>query len=450
MKHLLIVDDNKTNLTAAKAALNDAYKVTAVTSGEQALRFLSSNEPDLILLDINMPDMDGYEVLDNIRRIEKLAHTPVVFLTADSDAQTESRCLEAGAVDFIAKPFVPIVMRSRISRVIELEELRKNLEVELDEKIREVSDMKSRTSRDTLTGLWNRAYTEETVNTLLGEGVNGAVFMIDMDNFKQINDRYGHIAGDNTLKMFAETMRSHSDEQDILCRIGGDEFIMFLREKTGKNELGTLAAGIISELTDKITEAGYETNTSVSIGIALSPVDGTEFSQLYNAADKALYFVKQNGKGAYHFFSDQHKNEKERSENLVDIKYIRDFMTRSDANNGSYILNFESFNNVYNFIRRFVERTKSMVQTLLFTISSESDDYAETEDALETLEFAVFSSLRRVDVSTRYSSRQLIVILMEADEAGCERVAQRIISCFSGICKNPSIHVKYDIARMEG
>ena len=450
MKNILIVDDNKINLTAAKNALNDVYKVTAVISGEQALRFLSSNTPDLILLDINMPEMDGYEVLEKIRQIDRLMYIPVVFLTADNDAQTESKCLEAGAVDFIAKPFVPIVMRSRISRVIELEELRKSLAVKLDEKIREVSDMKSRTSKDTLTGLWNRTYTEETVNFLLSEGIKGALFMIDMDNFKLINDKYGHIAGDNTLKMFADTMRNHSSEQDILCRIGGDEFIMFIRDVNEKKKLGDMAAGIINELTEKIKDTGYDTNTSVSIGISLSPVDGTEFSQLYNSADKSLYFVKQNGKGSFHFFSDQHLQEKERSENIVDIKFIRDLMTRSDANNGSYMLNFESFNNVYNFIRRFVERTNRMVQTILFTVNDENNDFSEIEAALESLEYAVFSSLRRVDVSTRYSSKQLIVILIDSDKEGCVSVAQRIISCFEGMCNKPNIHITYDIARMEG
>ncbi|MDD6826272.1 MAG: diguanylate cyclase [Oscillospiraceae bacterium] len=450
MKNILIVDDNKINLTAAKNALNDVYKVTAVISGEQALRFLSSNTPDLILLDINMPEMDGYEVLEKIRQIDRLMYIPVVFLTADNDAQTESKCLEAGAVDFIAKPFVPIVMRSRISRVIELEELRKSLAVKLDEKIREVSDMKSRTSKDTLTGLWNRTYTEETVNFLLSEGIKGALFMIDMDNFKLINDKYGHIAGDNTLKMFADTMRNHSSEQDILCRIGGDEFIMFIRDVNEKKKLGDMAAGIINELTEKIKDTGYDTNTSVSIGISLSPVDGTEFSQLYNSADKSLYFVKQNGKGSFHFFSDQHLQEKERSENIVDIKFIRDLMTRSDANNGSYMLNFESFNNVYNFIRRFVERTNRMVQTILFTVNDENNDFSEIEAALESLEYAVFSSLRRVDVSTRYSSKQLIVILIDSDKEGGVSVAQRIISCFEGMCNKPNIHITYDIARMEG
>ncbi len=112
MKHILIVDDNKTSLSSSKSALNDTYKVTAVTSGAQALKFLDKNRCDIILLDINMPEMDGFEVMKRIHENVALADIPIIFLTADNDAETESRCLEEGASDFIAKPFVLNVMRS--------------------------------------------------------------------------------------------------------------------------------------------------------------------------------------------------------------------------------------------------------------------------------------------------------------------------------------------------
>ncbi len=139
MKHILIVDDNKTSLSSAKSALNDMYKVTAVTSGAQALKFLEKNRCDIILLDINMPEMDGFEVMRKIRENSELADIPIVFLTADSDAETESRCLEEAAADFIAKPFVLNVMRSRISRILELDDLRKNLAEKLEERTRHIS-----------------------------------------------------------------------------------------------------------------------------------------------------------------------------------------------------------------------------------------------------------------------------------------------------------------------
>ncbi len=139
MKHILIVDDNKTSLASAKSALNDTYKITAVTSGEQALKFLERSRCDIILLDINMPEMDGFEVMKKIRENSERSDIPIIFLTADSDAETESRCLEEGASDFIAKPFVLNVMRSRISRILELDDLRLNLAEKLDERTQHIS-----------------------------------------------------------------------------------------------------------------------------------------------------------------------------------------------------------------------------------------------------------------------------------------------------------------------
>ena len=132
MYHILIVDDDKLNLTVARNALSGTYKVTAVTSGEQALKFLQNNTCDLILLDINMPEMNGFEVMAKIRENPENADIPIIFLTADSDPEIESRCLKEGAMDFITKPFVQNVMLSRISRTLELEALRQDLEGQLE------------------------------------------------------------------------------------------------------------------------------------------------------------------------------------------------------------------------------------------------------------------------------------------------------------------------------
>lgn len=452
MKHILIVDDNKTNLTAAKQVLSENYKVTAVTMGVQALKFLENNTCDLILLDINMPEMDGFEVMNKIKEDKNKAAIPIIFLTADSGTETENRCLEAGALDYIAKPFVASVMKSRIGRILELEEMRQKLADKLEQKIQEVTDIKSKSQQDALTGLWNRAYTEAAVNELLNDGVKGALFMIDMDNFKAINDNYGHIEGDNTLKMFAETMRKFSKNGDILCRIGGDEFVMFIKDITSKAELGNLAGDIISDLCFKLEEKKYETNSSVSIGIAQIPEDGMDFTKVYNAADKALYYVKQNGKNSYHFFSEQKENENSRAGALVDIQYLRQVMSRADSGRGAYQLELDSFHHVYNFIRRFVERSGRDVQTILFTAMTKENAIVENEEAeiaLEMMEQAIYTSLRRVDVSTRYSSKQIMVILMDANVENGHMVASRIIDCFEKIYTGKNIYFEYDIAEMD-
>lgn len=450
MKHILIVDDDKTNLAMAKRGLSDIYKISAVTMGSQALQFLENNTCDLILLDINMPEMDGFEVLKIIKSNEAHKNIPIIFLTADNDAVTENRCLEAGALDFIAKPFVQSVMRSRISRILELEDMRKKLADKLEQKIQEITDIKSKSQQDALTGLWNRAYTENAVNELLADGSKGALFMIDMDNFKAINDNYGHIEGDNTLKMFADTMRKFAKEDDVLCRIGGDEFVMFIKDPGSKSMVGNLAGDIIADLCYKIEEKKYETNSSVSIGIAQIPEDGEDFATAYNAADKALYYVKQNGKNSYHFFSEQREDERSRGNNLVDLDYLRQVMSRADSGRGAYQLELDSFHHVYNFIRRFVERSGRDVETILFTaMTADNVDNEEAEVALEMMEQAIYTSLRRVDVSTRYSSKQIIVILVDANKENGIMVAERIMDCFRKLYRGKKVYFEYGIAQME-
>lgn len=137
MAHILIVDDNKVSLASAKKVLAGSYRVTAVTSGRQALRFLENNSCDVILLDINMPEMDGFQTLQRISE-EVKDPPPIIFLTADNDVNTESKCLKTGALDFISKPFSEPVMMSRINRVLKLSEMKKGLEHKLDERMKHI------------------------------------------------------------------------------------------------------------------------------------------------------------------------------------------------------------------------------------------------------------------------------------------------------------------------
>ena len=452
MKTVLVVDGNKVTLASARQVLQDQYKVVPVTKGQEALTYLETGECDILLLDIHLPDMDGFEVLERVRGIERCRNLPAIFLTADNDAATETRCFQKGAADFIGKPFVPDVMLSRIARALELEDLRHNLANRLEQTNREIYDMRNKSYQDALTGLWNRIYTEETINSLLDRKTPGALMMIDIDNFKLINDNYGHIAGDRTLTMFADLLRKMSAPEDVLCRIGGDEFVIFVRGDAPKEELGNHAKLIISEFAVRINDFGFKLNTSISVGIALAPHDGAKFIDLYGCADKALYFVKQNGKSGYHFFSDRLQAESSRNGKTVDLKYLQDLMSRADSGRGAYQLDFESFHHVYNFIRRFVERSNRDVQTVLFTVSENGNmdlEAAEAEYTLELLEEAIYTSLRRSDVSTRYSSKQLIVILMDANSESGDMVAERIIENFHKLYTRGKVTIDYGIARLD-
>ena len=451
MKTILVVDDSRMILEAAKYVLGGEYRVVTVMNGPEALTYLESEKCDVILLDINMPEMDGFELLARIKEMERCRSIPAIFLTADSDSETETRCFREGAADFIAKPFVPDVMRSRIGRILELEDLRHSLADRLEQKTREVSDIKSKSYQDALTGLWNREYTAKKVNEMLESGTVGALLMMDMDNFKSINDKYGHMAGDNTLKMFADTLRDILSEEDVLCRLGGDEFMVFMKDITSKNELGAYAVEIISDLHGKLAACGYDTNTSISIGIAQAPEDGDEFNKLYNSADKALYYIKQNGKNSYHFFGDHLLAEQKRGQKIMDVQYLKQLLRRADNGNGPYLMNYEGFHHVFNFISRLVDRNNRDVQMLLFTICESENmqlDAAEVETILEMLEGVICHCVRHSDAVTRYSHKQLIVLLTETSYETGNIVMKRIIEDFNSFYEYEGIRIEGDIARV--
>ena len=137
-KIILIVDDDRLTLSTAQNLLGDLYKVVAVNSGKQAYKYLDRHTPDLILLDINMPDISGFEVMRALQEDSRWRRIPVIFLTADRSAETEIECFRMGACDYIAKPFEPQIMLSRIKSTLELDGYRKDLQRRLDEKTREM------------------------------------------------------------------------------------------------------------------------------------------------------------------------------------------------------------------------------------------------------------------------------------------------------------------------
>ena len=243
MKSILLVDDDYMNCVLAEHALAQEYQVIIRYSGKEALKYLENERPDMILMDIEMPEMDGKEVVRRIKENNDWLNIPVVFLTADSNPMTEAECLDCGADDFIVKPFVPDVMKSRVAKVLEACEKRKDLELLLEQ-----NTIKSVT--DALTGLNNRPFLENELSKLLADDNCGTLFMIDLDNFKKMNDTYGHMVGDEVLKIFADVLKLYARREDLLCRLGGDEFVTFYKELTDKDIVAKKAT-ILLELLQK-------------------------------------------------------------------------------------------------------------------------------------------------------------------------------------------------------
>lgn len=435
MKKILMVDDVATNLICATQVLKPTYDVSTAKSGRQALLMLNEMTPDLIMLDINMPVMDGYEVFEKLQANPEWADIPVVFLTAESDMTKEIKGLEMGAMDFIRKPFDPEVMKARIDKILALTEQKIALE--------------GAANKDSLTALGTRKSLENFMNN--GECEEGYFILMDLDNFKAVNDSYGHIVGDSVLIKLARVFESCVKDEERVCRLGGDEFAMFLPGTFDREEIKGFARQIIATSEYEIGEilADYsDFRVSVSIGIAIKGQDGTSFQELYSNADKALYFVKQNGKRGYHFFDSMDDSEATLAEEntRINIMQLQRLIEENDDKSGAYKVEYEGFKRIYRFVSRMMERKDRDVQVVLFSLTG-SDGSVITSDNedIEVLGDSVQNSLRRGDVAARCGDAQWVVILMDANAENGRKVAERIHSSFNESKKNNNLDLSFEM-----
>lgn len=443
-KHILIVDDVTTNLKLAAEVLQGHYKLSMAKSGEQAIQFLQKAKPDLILLDIRMPQMDGYQTLEIIKSNPQTANIPVVFLTVDDQRESEIKGLKMGAMDFILKPFEPGVMLSRIDKILQIEDLRKNLSISA--------------RKDVLTGLWNRKHLEDEVERFIDEGGRNAVFIImDIDNFKQVNDTHGHIMGDAVLEAIGSILKSSVGPRDIASRIGGDEFAVFLRGDYTDGEIREFCDMLVKQVEYEMgSVVGDSHSVTISLGVAQMPMDAYDYMGLYSKADKALYFVKQNGKNDYHFYSVKEEVLEEIEEHVenssVDMERLEKFVVERNTEDGAYRVEYEGFKHIYHFVSRGLGRTGQTVQMALFTLNYIKSMGITPEilnKAMKELERAIIVSLRQGDVTTQYSSFQYVVLLMSTNEENGEKVAHRIMDTWEQMNEYEGLQLDYAIKQVE-
>ena len=177
---ILVVDDDTANLALAQKILGKEYRIAAANSGMVAFKYLENKCPDLILLDINMPEMDGFQVMEKLRSMEKFSHVPVIFLTADNDPETETKCLSMGAVDFVAKPFLPDVLMSRVRRTLELEKYRSDLERMVEEQTKIITARTRRISQIQEQVIMGMATLIETRDNSTGKHVKNTKTYVQM------------------------------------------------------------------------------------------------------------------------------------------------------------------------------------------------------------------------------------------------------------------------------
>lgn len=290
---ILIVDDTPANIQVLADALRGEYRVKVATNGPTALELAQRDGgPDLILLDVMMPDMDGYEVIRRLKGNEATHNVPVIFITAKSDPADETQGFELGAVDYIVKPFQMPVVRARVRTHIDLK--RKNDLLESLARLDGLTRVPNhRSFQETLQHEWLRA--RRHCWPL-------AIVIADVDCFKQYNDNYGHAAGDDCLRQVAAALgEGVRRPADFLARYGGEEFVVLLpqTEVDGALQTAERMRAAVQALAIPHAYSIVAPVVTVSLGVASEvPFDDRPAAALVEAADRQLYRAKREGRNS--------------------------------------------------------------------------------------------------------------------------------------------------------
>jgi len=301
---ILIIDDTPANIQILNEFLHQDYAIFFSTNGPDGIRIAQQELPDLILLDIMMPEMDGYEVCEKIKTGPLTRQIPVIFITAMNAEEDESKGLDAGAIDYITKPVSAPIVKARVKNHLELKHHRdalKKLTVELDIKNRELNML---ARKDALTGLANRRHFDEVLDAEIKRASRSrqllSLILCDVDFFKSYNDHYGHVAGDRCLQAIGKILRQNFKRiSDLPARYGGEEFAVIFPDTPPGNAwqlAEKLRLDIIALAIPHAFSAAAEFVT-LSFGVVEAiPTREMDADWFVNAADKALYQAKENGR----------------------------------------------------------------------------------------------------------------------------------------------------------
>ena len=283
---VIVTDDEPLLRTFISALLEEMASVVEAENGEQVLDLVSQAEPDLILLDVEMPGMSGYETCEKLKSNPQTAGIPVIFITGREDAHDEEHGLVIGGVDYIKKPLSPGLVKARINNQLQL--------------IRYQRELERLATTDQLTELWNRRHLLEIAGNELGRyrryGHTFSTTLFDIDHFKTLNDTYGHAAGDYALRECARFLSETVRSQDTLARVGGEEFCVLLpdTDAEGARQMAEKMRHRVEEIEIAYDDAMI--SFTISIGVTEVHDDDENFETMLARADEALYSAKANGR----------------------------------------------------------------------------------------------------------------------------------------------------------
>ncbi len=299
--YILAVDDISTNLKLLRVILEPiGYSLTFAKGGHQAIDRVKTSKPDLILLDLMMPEMNGLEVCKRLKSDPEYADIPIIFLTASNEQEHIVNAFELGAVDYINKPFKTAELSARIRNHLLLkhtiDEL-KSTQIDLENALAEVQKL---ANTDPLTGVLNRRslfdFAHQEFNRVTRYGPPFSILLMDLDNFKKVNDNYGHQVGDIALCTVVKSIKNTIRNVDFLGRYGGEEFLAILPETYGEQAL-ILAERIRKMVASNIIETDQgNLRLSISIGVSTYSIKDRSLDDMILRADKGVYQAKQQGR----------------------------------------------------------------------------------------------------------------------------------------------------------
>lgn len=343
-----------------------------------------------------------------------------------------------------------VVIREECALVNKEDNLSK-MEIEIEKFISDVMiTMKAQEDSegfDFLTGLPMRNRGEKLAAQFMQQD-NGYLVFLDMDNLKKMNDLYGHKAGDRALKLLGSLLMEYA-QHSVVCRLGGDEFLMFV-PGVSKDEIVKIVTGIQEKFEQNKEKDAEIRCASVSVGIC-EVIKGDPFEECYSKADKALYHVKQNGKGSY-FFYQQMENEQVADPGTgKDLALIAKALRDSGNYSGALNLEYREFAKLYEYMKHLGDRYRYQCYLVMVTLETTSNSVMHIENieqALERMEQAIRKKIRSVDACTRYSSMQYLVILFEADESKISDIMERIFAQYDELTGRDSLIPKYEYIPM--
>ncbi len=315
--NILIVDDTPANLHLLNDLLkNQGYKTRPMPSGPRALASVEKRLPDMILLDIMMPEMDGYEVCRQLMDDERTKDIPIIFISALDEVFDKVKAFNLGGADYITKPFQAEEVIARVETHLAIRNLIQELETKNDELNREITIRKEYEAElerlaimDPLTNIYNRRFFFDMANKEIDRSKRYSIplslILFDIDHFKKVNDTYGHLVGDQVLinlaKLCQETIRS----VDIFARYGGEEFILLMPDsglKAAQNAAERLREAVAKT---NLTDEKIDLVTTISLGVnSWEGGDELDFTAFIDQADQALYQSKENGRNQVSIFGE--------------------------------------------------------------------------------------------------------------------------------------------------